>query len=148
MPTEDVDEIEDRKSEFIQTAIDDWTEEIFARLRKRYDTAAMAQDPPRTVLRWLVKLVTRDCYDFRGNNPASESDKDAIYGAAERAELELKEAADAVDGLFELPLLGTTPADGAISRGSPLGYSETSPYVWTDVQRLNGRSQDRNGSGG
>ncbi len=90
MPQADVDLLEATEPNFLQNQLDDWTEEIFARLRKRYDTAAMALDPPRTVLRWLVKLVTREAYAKRGYNPSAESDKESIEAAAERAELEIK----------------------------------------------------------
>jgi hypothetical protein len=54
----------------------------------------------------------------------------------------LKEAADAKDGLIDLPLRADTTASG-ISRGGPLAYTETSPYAWTDVQAETGRSEDR-----
>ena len=147
MPGADVDLLELNEPDFLQTQLDDWTEEMFARLRKRYNTALMAADPPRTIMRWLTKIVTREAYAKRGYNPSNADEKETIEGAAERAETELKEAADSKEGLFELPLLGTEPADGAISRGGPLGYSETSPYVWADQQIVDGRNQDRNGRG-
>lgn len=133
LPQASVDLLEAQEPGFLQGALDDWQEEIEARLRPRYATP-FAAPVPRTVLRWQTKLVTRDAYHKMGYNPSSQQDRDAIDGAAERCEAELKEAADAKDGLFDLPLRADSTASG-ISRGGPRVYSEQSPYVWADNQR-------------
>jgi phage gp36-like protein len=133
MPNADIDLLEAQEPGYLQACLDDWAEEIESRLRKRYAVPFTAPYP-RTVLRWLVKLVTRDGYHKLGYNPSSQQDRDAIDGAAERVEAEMKEAADAKDGLFDLPLRANSGASG-VSRGGPLGYSEQSPYVWADLQR-------------
>jgi len=135
LPQASVDLLEAQEPGFLQGALDDWQEEIEARLRKRYSTP-FATPVPRTVLRWQTKLVTRDAYHKLGYNPSSQQDRDAVDGAAERCEAELKEAADAKDGLFDLPLRADSSAAGA-SRGGAFGYSEQSPYVWADNQRRN-----------
>ena len=94
LPQASVDLLEAQEPGFLQGALDDWQEEIEARLRKRYSTP-FATPVPRTVLRWQTKLVTRDAYHKLGYNPSSQQDRDAVDGAAERCEAELKEAADA-----------------------------------------------------
>jgi len=146
MPAADVAQLESIEAGFLQTSLDDNWDWICDRLRKRYNIAQIQTAPNRTVLRWLTKLVTRDAYDKRGNNPSAASDAEAIYKAAERVEAEVEEAADSRDGLFELPLLpGQSPS--GVSRGGPLSYSETSPYVSTTIQAVNGRVEDADGQG-
>jgi len=141
MPQDDVVRLEAAEPGFLQACLDDWSEEIDARLRKRY--AVPFTTPPRTVLRWLVKLVTRDAFSKRGHNPTSSQDAEAIEAAAARAEAELKEAADSQQGLFDLPLLPAT-GSSAVSAGGPLAYSEQSPYRWTDLQLQNATPEDSN----
>ncbi len=133
MPSEDVDMLEAVRQGYLSAQLADWSDEIDARLRKRY-AVPFTVPAPRTVVRWLVKLATRDAYDARGNNPSAVSDAEAIYKAAERAEADLKEAADSKDGLFDLPLRADLTASG-VTKGGPLFYSETSPYVWMTNQR-------------
>ena len=70
---------------------------------------------------------------FVGGNPEGREDGWA-KADQERVELELKEAADAEKGLFELPLRATDTTGSAINAGGPMGYSEQSPYTWTDRQ--------------
>jgi hypothetical protein len=118
---------------------------VEARLRKRYSIPFIAPFPS-IVLEWQTAMLTLDMYRRRGFNPGSAQDQDAIIGAATTALAEIKEAADSDTGLFDLPLRDDTTASG-ISQGSPLGYSEGSPYVWTDQQACTGRQEDRNGRG-
>jgi hypothetical protein len=133
MPQADVDALELREPGFLAETIADWSEEIDARLRKRY-VAPFSSPYPRTIIRWLVKLVTRDAYEKRGLDPSSASDEKAIYGAAETAEAELKEAADSEKGLFDLPLRADDSTSGVVN-GGPLGYTEQSPYTWATLQK-------------
>ncbi len=53
----------------------------------------------------------------------------------------MKEAADSAEGLFELPLRADLETSG-VSKGGPLGYTEASPYRWTDRQADDGRNED------
>ncbi len=121
--------------------------QIDSRLRKRYDVP-FASPVPEAVLRWETALLTRYFMGRRGFNPGSEQDKAMILDAATTAEAEMKEAADSKDGLFELPLTqGANPDVTGVTKGAPLGYSETSPYVWTDIQACEGHFEDGLGRG-
>lgn len=132
MPSEDVDELEARRPGFIAQRLEIGTSRINGRLRKRY-AAPFASPVPEIVLGWLDAVVTLEAYIARGWNPSDEQSKQ-ISDAAAQAFADLKEAADSEIGLFDLPLREDTTAEG-ISRGGPLGYSESDPYTWTDLQR-------------
>jgi len=118
---------------------------INARLFKRCATPFVAP-VPEIVLEWLERLVTRDCYVKRGFNPGDDAEDNEILARAVAAEAEIKEAADGKDGLFELPVRDDVTTT-AVTKGGPLGYSESSPYVSFDLQRIAGRSEDQSGSG-
>jgi hypothetical protein len=141
MPTEAVDELEARKPEWLQNTLNSKWNWIQAVLRKRYDTNAMAADPPETVIQWLVDIVTKEAFDARGYDPSSKSDEEAILGRWRDARAEIKEAADSEKGLFELPLLATD-TDQGVTRGGPLAYSEQSPYHWMAGQQDAGQAED------
>ena len=129
MPDEDVDLLWTARPGYIEAALRGATADIYSRLRKRYQVPFNPE--PEIVVSWKAKIVTPEAYRARGFNPsdttleAAEKDRDRVYE-------QIKEAADAKDGLFDLPL-----AEGqgeGISKGGPLGYSEASPYDWTDAQ--------------
>ena len=146
MPSGDVDALETLEPGWTQQKIDDWGDELDARLGKRYavpfgDAGTPRTNVPPTVLRWLTALVTRDTYLKRGFNPSSQQDQLGIFGMAEKAETELKEAADSQAGLFELPLKASDTSDG-ITRGGPLAYSEASPYTAMTLQAEDGYAED------
>lgn len=117
---------------------------INSRLSKRY--AVPFVDPcPEVVPRWLARIVTVSAYLKRGFDPTDR--QGAMYvSQRDEALAEIKEAADAENGLFDLPLRADTTASG-ISKGFPKAYSEQSPYAWTDVQRNAGRQEDESGGG-
>lgn len=117
---------------FVESRLVIETSRINAQLRKRY-AVPFAEPVPEIVLGWLAALVTPKIYERRGWDP-SDAQAQSILADAELARTELQQAADAADGLFDLPLLQTSTATG-ISRGGPLGYSEASPYTWIDRQR-------------
>lgn len=142
MPLDAQAELEDRRPNFRQNQLNHYWNKIQARLRPRYDVAAMAADPPETVVGWLVDLVTKKCYDARGYDPSNPSDESAIKQAAIDAENEIKEAADSEKGLFHLPLLASIEDEDGVTKGGPLGSSEQSPYVWADEQAELGRIED------
>lgn len=96
------------------------------------DNVYAASPPvPETVLQWLTILVTWDCYTKRGRNPQDPLIVD-LRDDRVRVLAEIKEAADSKDGLYDLPV--SEDRDTAITTGSPLGYSEQSPYAWIDRQ--------------
>lgn len=131
MPSGDVDLVEAETAGFTQAQLDDWSDEINDRLRKRY-VVPFATPVPRIILRWLTSIVTSVMYQKRGGNPSDQS-LDRVEKAHDDAIAELKEAADAKDGLFELPLRDDLPGTNAITKG-PLGTSQQSPYEWIDAQ--------------
>lgn len=136
MPEEDVDEIWFRRPGWLEAALSGALAEIVSRLRKRYRTpytdAGGVNPRPEVVVQWQQRLVTPSAYAARGMDPAHPS---MVAAAKERddARAEMKEAADARDGLYDLPLLVTGDGTGIV-HGGPLGYAEPSPYDWQDVQ--------------
>jgi hypothetical protein len=144
MPDEDVDALHDRYASFFETQLENESAWIDARLRKRY--AAPFESPyPKAVVRWLATIVTELAYIKRGVDPNDEQIT-RIFEAAKEAREEVLEAANSVEGLFDLPLRSDTTATG-IAKGGTRSYSEASPYAFTDVQGQRGREEDRNGGG-
>lgn len=144
MPSNDVDELEARAPGFILAQCEVASADIDARLRKRY--AAPFEAPyPVKVKAWCARLVTRVAYMKRGVDP-TDPQFSAYVADAETAMAEIKEAADAKDGLFDLPLRADTTSTG-LRAPAPLGYTEASPYVWTDAQVATARDEDAAGEG-
>jgi hypothetical protein len=100
---------------------------------------AAATPVPEIVLNWLQLYVTYDLYKKRGANPA-DPQMQWLIDDVNKAEAELKEAADSKDGLFDLP--SSEDEGSAITTAGPLAYTETSPYKWTNKERGIGRRQD------
>lgn len=120
------------------------TARIDARLAKRY-AAPFALPAPVCVQGWLAKIVTLSAYLKRGFDPTDRQGQ--IYIADRDGALaEIKEAADAEHGLFDLPLRADLTASG-VSKGFPKAYSEQSPYAFADGQSRGGRQEDSNGGG-
>lgn len=140
MPSADVDLLDAVEPQWLETKIADVSDEIDAQLAKRYvvpfgdaSLNTVRANVPRIVLGWVAAIVTADAYAKRGVNPSSPYDQATIIDPALRARAEIKAAADATGGLYELPL-----RDGGtegVTRGSPLAYSEQSPYTWATRQR-------------
>lgn len=133
-PARYVDEIEADESGWTDRQLAYWSRWLDARLAKRYATPFAA--PPNTpvaVTGWIERLVTSRVYLKRGIDP-TDAQWDAIQQGHTDALAEIREAADSVEGLFELPLNESDTSDG-ITRGAPLSYTEASPYTWTTVQR-------------
>ena len=144
LPAVDIDDVEtiqagwiDRKLRAISYAVD-------ARLRKRY-SVPFSSPYPDQVCDWVARLMDVALLMKRGVD-ATDEQFISIVDDSKRAREEIKEAADAEEGLFDLPVLDTADAS-AISKGAPLGYSEASPYVGADVQEEIGRDEDLDGSG-
>lgn len=144
MPSSTVDSLAVVSPGWIAQQLSYWSAQIDARLRKRY-AAPFASPYPLAVQGWLARIVTVRCYLKNGVDP-NDLQFAEIKADADAALAEIKEAADSNEGLFDLPLRADTTATG-VSRGGPFGYSEASPYVWTDVQSDIGRSEDRSRGG-
>lgn len=140
MPQQDVDALEVAEPGYIQTRLNIRSRWMDARLRKRY-VVPFASPYPEIVKLWLSALVTPEAYGKRGWSPASKSDEEAIIGPAREAMTEIKESADSMAGLFELPVLDAADSD-AVSKAAPMSYSEQSPYVWATSQADAGREED------
>jgi hypothetical protein len=144
MPAVDLDALETEAAGWIDAQLTSVSRWIDSRLAKRYATPFTAPYPD-VVTGWLAKIVTKRCYLRRGVDPTDPQFVE-IKADADTALAEIKEAADAVDGLFELPLRADTTASG-VSKGTPSVYSERSPYSWTSIQGDAGRNDDSNGGG-
>lgn len=144
MPSEYVDEVQARYPGFIQKHLEANSGLIDARLRKRY-AAPFAEPYPVAVQLWLARVTTPTVWLRRGVDPNDQQFID-VKDSATAAWEELREAADSNEGLYDLPLRADTDKSG-VSKGGPFGYSEASPYVWTDIQRRTGRYEDASGGG-
>lgn len=142
MPDADVVRLEEDFPGYIAARIAVWTSRIYAQLSKRY-AVPFSLPAPEIVLGWITSLATVDAYKKRGWNPSDEQSAEVLQDAKD-ALTEIQLAADAVTGLFDLPLLESSTKSG-ISKGAPLVYSEASPYTWTDVEVELARAEDRNG---
>lgn len=145
MPQADVNAVEEETPGFVDARLATHSARIDSRLRKRYAVPFAKTPYPEAVLEWVTKLVTYELYLKRGVDPSDQT-LALVKADKEQAEAEVKEAADAQGGLFDLPLPELTDAS-AITKGGPLSYTEASPYVFTDSQSLDGRREDRNGRG-
>ncbi len=142
----EVDYVEADSPGFTAARIAIRTSWIHQRLRKRYGKSLPFGDPvPEILLGWLTALVSLDVMRKRGLNPQDPAAQ-MLADDATKAEAEVKEAADSKDGLFDLEGQEAS-ASSSVSTGGPLGYSETSPYVWADRERVAGRVEDRNRNG-
>lgn len=144
MPSEDIDGLEETSPGFVSAQLRMTTSWVYSRLRKRY-RVPFADPVPDVVKEWIARIAAPRCYTKRGWVPTA-SDIEAIKKDGEDAKEEVKEAADAVEGLFDLPLLDSGDAS-AISKQTTRSYSEQSPYVGFSRQRETGRDEDRNGGG-
>lgn len=124
-----------------------WQSRILAFLRKRYDVTKIdTANPPDALLDWIARCVLPDMWRARGANPSDSQTVDAIADRdAVMKEVQV-EASDAAIGLVELPLANDEAGSG-VSQGGPYSYTEASPYVAFDVQRLAAFSEDESGYG-
>lgn len=139
MPAADIDALEALYPGTFDTVATAVSRLFDGSLCKRY--SAPFSTPFPEALKWNVaQVVVATLWQKRGYNPGSAQDEIIQQNKAD-ALAWLKEAANAKDGLVELPLREDTTAEG-VSKPGPLGYSEVSPYAWTDIQREDGRAED------
>lgn len=139
VPSDVIDRAEARSPGWIAAQLEAESSWIDARLAKRYAVPFTAPYPS-IVKRWLARIVSATLYDKHGVDPTDQQAQ-RYYDGETAAKAEIKEAADAVDGLLELPLRADTSATG-VSRGRPRSYSEASPYVSRDRQWERGARED------
>jgi len=117
---------------------------IDSRLTKRYATP-FGTPVPEAIEDWLTRIVTPLAY-LRHGVDQLDAEFDAIKADGQLAETEIKEAADAEAGLFELPLREDVNSNG-ITKGLPYVYSEQSTVLAQRRKALVGRAETRNGRG-
>jgi Protein of unknown function (DUF1320) len=133
LPAEDIDLLE-AKYPGVTLRVATRISGIFdSRLIKRY--AAPFKEPyPDALVDNVARVVAWRLLLKRAFNPSSEQDQ-LVKEEKDEALAWLKEAADSKDGLVELPIKQATPPGvSGVNAGGPLGYSEASPYEWTDIQ--------------
>lgn len=145
MPSELIDELETASSGWLDAQLEMWSAKIDARLVKRYAVPFTTEPYPLAVRGWLAQIVTYRAYLRRGVDP-TDAQMVEIKADHDNAWAEIKEAADATDGLFELPLRQDTSASGIV-KSATLAYSEQSPFVAFDAQADAGRNEDSNRGG-
>lgn len=96
---------------------------------------------PEVILRWVTDITTPRVYERRGSNPANDSMLAKMLEREATALKEIREAADAKDGLFDLPLNVDVGGSG-ISAPTVRLCSQASPFSWMDTQRERGRRED------
>ena len=144
MPSVKIDRLEALAPGWLASKLTARSRWIDARLAKRYAVPFVAP-VPEAVEDWLARIVTLQAHLRHGVDQLDEQFQE-IKTDATSAETEVKEAAEATDGLFDLPLRADTTGS-AITKGAPYIYSEKSPTVWTRMQRDRGREERRNGRG-
>lgn len=140
MPEEQAQELDRQAQGWLKTQLQHHSGGLDALLGKRY-VVPFALPAPYKVREWLLSIVTLRAYLRLGIDP---DDKQfiAIQKASDKADLEIQEAADAVNGKWELPLRTGATTDGIV-KGGPRVYSEQSPYVALDIQRSAGMADDQ-----
>lgn len=117
---------------------------INAQLNKRY--AVPFENPPEIVLGWMVALVDWRLLIARGFDGTANDVVEGFSALNTQAREEIALAANARDGLFDLPLAQDSTASG-ITKGGPAGYREASPFVSLHRQSVAGRCDDYRGTG-
>lgn len=144
VPAYVLDEIETQTPGWLNAQLEALYAEINARMGKRYNVP-FPSPPPSVVQSWTIHIVSLNAWLKRGVSAIDETFAE-YQKKHDRAYDEMKEAADSTAGLFELPLSAADDASG-VKRGTPLVYSEQSPYVGFTRQARTGREEDRRGDG-
>lgn len=136
---QDLDLFESMYPGVIDDTIGDVSDEIDSRLCKRYGVPF--NPVPRIIQRWTAIITTERILNRRGYNP-SDPQMARMLERVTLADDQIKEAANSQEALFGLPSGGGTQGDGAVVRGGPLWYSESSPYVGADQLEEHGVLED------
>ena len=131
MPMSGIDELETSYVDWLDSTLKSYSGLIDARLAKRYATPF--QSPyPEQVKQWLVRLVNIRAQLKRGITPSDQQTQLLVDDAA-LVLTELQEAADAQNGLWDLPLRADTDTSG-ITKPKILFRSDATPYDWMRTQ--------------
>lgn len=144
LPAVDIDDVETIQEGWIDRKLRSISRAVDSRLRKRY-SVPFESPYPDAVCDWVARIMDPMLLKKRGVD-ATDEQFVSIDEDAKAAREEIKEAANAEEGLFDLPAADAADAS-AISKGAPYGYSEASPYVGMDVQEYYGRDEDVDGWG-
>lgn len=144
LPEATITRIDSENPSFFAAVLVDESAYINSRLAKRY-AAPFVLPYPEAVQRWLARIVDGLAV-FKSGFVPNDASALKIDEREKEARAELLEAANAVDGLFDLPLRADT-ADSGITKGAPLGYAEASPFVGYDRQYNAARDEDANQTG-
>jgi len=130
LPSSRVDELERVSPGFVDGHLELRSRALEDRLRHKY--AIPLPTGHATIDGWIVAEVQRFAAVKIGIDP-SDLLFEEIRAAAELAEEQIKDASDPKSERWNIPLV--TARDGsAIAKNAPLGYSEASPWAWTDEQ--------------
>lgn len=143
MPKEQIDRLEEMQPGWLDSQFESSSRWADMFLGKRY-RVPFAAPYPEAVKSWVARMVTRRAYGAHGF-PATDQQLELVTSDADKAEEEIRQAADGQLGLIDL-----APSDQSASPvlyGGTRVYSESSPYVGKDVQRANARREDLNRRG-
>jgi hypothetical protein len=143
MPDAQIDRIEQKTPGWLDAQLESSSRWADMWLAKRYPVP-FAAPYPEAVKSWVARMVTQRAYLHHGI-PSSDAQQALVAADAQKAEDEIKQAADGQLGLIDLPG-GAANVSGVMFGGTRV-YSESSPYVGKDVQRTRARGEDRNRRG-
>jgi hypothetical protein len=134
VPQDRLDALQARYPRFLEAQLEGKSGVIDSLLRKRY-VAPFVAPYPEPVKQWLWRMLDPIVYLKIGVD-ASDEQISEIIADGQRVLVELKEAADAKEGLYDLPLRADTTTSG-ISKPTVLTQSDPTPYVGilTQAQR-------------
>ena len=127
---ERVQELCTRRPAFLDTQFDVALRSIEDRLRHKYVVPFPPAHP--TIEGWIVSIVQPKAALKVGIDPGDPGYVEMVRLSTE-VNLELTDASDMQSSRWNLPRIPAQDAS-AIAKGEPFGYSEASPYDWTDGQ--------------
>lgn len=136
LPLSRLDELQSRYPGWLEAQLEGKSGVIDSLLRKRYVVPFVAPvcEP---VKQWLVRLIDPIVYLKLGID-ASDEQISVIIEDARQVLVELKEAADAKEGLYDLPLRADLESSG-IAKPTVLATSDATPYEGIRTQATRAR---------
>jgi len=142
IPGSYIDDLEVAYAGYVDAMVAQVSAAIDARLAKRYAVPFDAP-APIAVQAWVTQIVDLQVWLKRGFD-GTTLDGEQYVRASQQAYDEVREAADAKDGLYDLPLRSDTTASG-IARTAIRWQSNASPYVARSKVAQRGRTEDSSG---